>query len=385
MSLVLDEHRQYLSDPNRLDAYRRAIEERVKPGYVVVDLGAGTGIMGLLACSAGAGRVYCIEATPLIGLTREIFRVNGFADRVRFIKDFSMHVSLPEQADVVIADQIGRFGFEAGVLEFFSDARKRFLKPEGVLVPSRIDLMVAPVENEALWRQVEFWSQRPAGFDFRPARKLAVNTGYPVRLQRQQLLGAPGMIASLVTGEYPGSISGISATMDVERAGTLHGIGGWFCAQLSPQVTMSNGPLEPRRIERRNVFFPIDRPVAVENGERVRVTMTIHPGDVMVTWTVEVRDPRSASVGKRAIRSRFVHSTFQGMLLCEEDLAREQPGFVPSLTPRGEARRSILEFCDGCHSLAEIEQGVYRRHAQLFSSPAEAAAFVSEVVTRYSQ
>ena len=54
MSLVLDEHREYLSDRNRLDVYARAIAELVKPGAVVVDLGAGTGIMGLLACRAGA-------------------------------------------------------------------------------------------------------------------------------------------------------------------------------------------------------------------------------------------------------------------------------------------------------------------------------------------
>ncbi len=150
MSLVLDEHREYLSDANRLDAYGRAIAELVKPGSVVVDLGAGTGIMGLLACRAGAGRVYCIEETSLIGLTREIFRANDFADRVTFIKDLSTYITLPEQADVVIADQIGRFGFEAGVFEYFNDARKRFLKPGGVLLPSRIDLMVAPVEHEEL-------------------------------------------------------------------------------------------------------------------------------------------------------------------------------------------------------------------------------------------
>ena len=72
------------------------------------------------------------------------------------------------------------------------------------------------------------------------------------------------------------------------------------------------------------------------------------------------------------------------MLLCEEDLARERPSFVPSLTHRGVARRSILELCDGRNALSEIEREVYRRHPQLFPSLAQAAAFVSEVVTRYS-
>jgi hypothetical protein len=384
MSLVLDEHRQYLSDRNRLEAYRSAIEALVKPGDVVVDLGCGTGIMGLMACRAGAGRVYCIEETALIGLTREIFRANGFADRVTFIKDLSMQVSLPEKADVVVADQIGQFGFEAGVLEFFSDARKRFLKPGGVLLPLRIDLMVAPVEHEEQWRQVEFWNQRPAGFDFQSARKIAANTGYPLKLQPQHLLASAGMIATLATEACPGSIAGIESMMEIERAGTLHGIGGWFCAQMSPRVTMSNGPLDANRIGRRNVFFPLDNPVAVVKGDRVRVTMTIQPSDVMVTWKVEVYDQRSMTQSQSVPKARFMHSTFQGMLLCEEDLARERPGFVPALTPRGEARRSILELCDGHNALSEIEREVYRRHPQLFPSLARAAAFVSEVVTRYS-
>lgn len=383
MSLIVDEHREYLSDGNRLEAYRRAIEEVVKPGSVVVDLGSGTGIMGLLACRAGARRVYVIEETSIIGLAREICQANGFGDRVTFVKDFSTYAQIAEPADVVVADQIGHFGFDAGIFEYFSDARRRFLKPEGVLLPSRVELIVAPVEREDLWGQVEFWNESPAGFNFQPARKLAANTGYPTKFQQVELLAAPAIIASLDTGQCPTSIPGAEASMVVERAGTLHGVGGWFSAQLSTSVAMSNGPLEARPIRRRNVFFPIDRPVAVEKGDQVRVTMTIRPNDSIVAWAVAVRD-RQAAPGS-APKARFTHSTFQGMLLCKEDLDRAQPQYVPSLTPRGEARRSILELCDGRRSLAEIEQEVHCRHPQLFASSGEAAAFVAEVVARYAQ
>lgn len=383
MSLIVDEHREYLSDANRLEAYRRAIEELVTPGCVVVDLGSGTGIMALLACRAGARQVYAIEETSIIGLAREICEANGFGERIAFIKDFSTYAQIPEQADVVVADQIGRFGFDAGILEYFSDARRRFLKPGGVLLPSRIDLIVAPVDCADLWRQVEFWNESPAGFNFQPARKLAANTGYPTKLEPGELLAAPAIIASLDTGQCPTSIPGAEASMEVERAGILHGVGGWFSAQLSASVAMSNGPLEARPIRRSNVFFPIDRPVAVEKGDQVRVTMTIRPNGSMVAWAVEIRD-RQAAPGS-APKARFTHSTFQGMLLCTEDLKRSQPQFVPSLTARGEARRSILELCDGRRSLAEIEQEVHRRHPHLFHSSGEAAAFVGEVVTRYAQ
>src|SRR5919112_4705572 len=66
VSLIVDEHREYLSDSTRLTVFRRAIRECVPPGAVVADIGSGTGILGLLACEAGAARVYSIEATGMI-------------------------------------------------------------------------------------------------------------------------------------------------------------------------------------------------------------------------------------------------------------------------------------------------------------------------------
>jgi hypothetical protein len=58
-----------------------------------------------------------------------IAAANGLADRIAIINGHSQQVSLPERADVVLCDQIGHFGFEAGLLQFFEDARRRFLKP----------------------------------------------------------------------------------------------------------------------------------------------------------------------------------------------------------------------------------------------------------------
>lgn len=387
MSLIVDEHREYLSDRHRVEAFRRAIEELVKPGSVVVDLGAGSGIMGLLACRAGASRVYSIESTDIIGLTEDICRANGFQDRIRFIKELSEQAHLPERADVVVADQIGRFGFEAGVLDYFRDAQERFLKPGGVLIPSRIDLIVAPVQHEQMWGQVEFWNDRPAGFNFQPARALAANTGYPVKFAPSHLLASPVLLASLATGTSYERLAGLEAHMTAERDGVLHGIGGWFAAQLSPHVVMTNSPLAADAIQRRNVFFPIDQPVAVAKGDQVTVTMQIRPMDVMVTWNVEVWNgtPAPGSSAAASRKARSSHSTFRGMLLCKETLHRTQPEFVPTLTPWGEARRSILELCDGKTALREIEQEVHRRHPQLFRSPAEAAQFVAEVTTLYTQ
>ncbi len=381
MSLVLDEHRQYLADAARVSAFRQAIEEIVAPGDVVLDLGAGTGILGLMACRAGAKRVYAVEEGPIIGLAREVAAANGFRDRITHIKGLSTRIELPERVDVVVADQIGRFGFEAGILQYFADARARFLKPDGATIPGEIGLCVALVECPELFAQVEFWDRAPAGYDFRPARTIAANTGYPARLRPEHLLGAPVRALSLRLSTASPTALGAAVTLEAERPGTLHGIGGWFAAQLSPNVILTNSPLAARPIGRMQVFFPIASPIALAKHDQVGLRLRILPAETIVSWTIAVQDGGDRPGRTKA---RFAHSTLQGMLLCKEDLERTDPRFVPKLSPRGEARRSVLELCDGRRALDEIEREVHRRHADIFRSPAEAAAFVAEVVTRYA-
>lgn len=382
MSLLVDEHRQYLADHARVSAFQRAIGEVVKPGDVALDLGAGTGILGMFACRAGAKRVYSIEDGGIIELAREISRANGFQERQQFLKGLSTRVDLPEKVDVIVTDQIGHFGFEAGLLEYLADARTRFLEPGGVMMPSRVTLLAVPVESSELWDQVEFWSRPLAGLDFHAARSLAANTGYPVKFRAEQLLGEP---VPLMSFELLTAVSAPARTEQsavVTRSGTFHGIGGWFSAQLSPSVLMSNSPVVPQRINRSNVFFPIDQPPAVEKGDEVRISLHILPSEVMVMLKVEVW--RNGKLPAGELKARFSHSTLHGMLICQEDLQRTLPHFVPKLSAWGEARRTILELCNGERTLAEIEQEVYRRHPMLFRSLGQAQGFVAEVVSRYT-
>jgi 16S rRNA G966 N2-methylase RsmD len=382
LSLTLDEHRKYLSDEVRLACFRQAIRTVVQPGDIVVDLGSGTGILGLYACQAGAARVYSIDQGSILGIAQQLCRANGFADRVSFLKRSSLQAELPENADVVVADQMGPFGFEAGILEYFHDAQQRFLKPDGKMIPSALDLWVAPVEIPELYANVEFWNNRPANLDFTAVRAIAANTGYEATFEPKHLLSGPAKLASLDLSTSRSAGFKVKSSHAITKSGQMHGVGGWFSAQLSPGVRMTNSPLAGDRINRRNAFFPVDHPIEVATGDRVLVTMDIVPTERLVTWRVEVlRDGDADSI----IKTTFQQSTFKGMLLCQEDMRRSRPTFVPKLTSWGEARLSVLTLCDGQREIAEIEKELYRRHRTIFRSPAEAATFVAEVVTRYSQ
>ena len=250
-------------------------------------------------------------------------------------------------------------------------------------MPSRIDLCVAPVEAPDVFDHLQFWLREPAGLDFRPAHDWCSNTGYPKRLAADALLGPPGPIMSVAmadvsTGMYTGEVS-----LRIDKRGTLHGIGGWFHAQLSPGVTLTNDPTATSRIGRRNAVFPIDRAISVSAGDEMRVAMQLRAPDSLINWQVEVWSSGEAAQLTRT--AAFRHSTFKGMLFAREDLARMMPDFVPVLTERGQARMTVLSLCDGARRLAEVEQEVYRRYPGLFPTPGEAATFVAEVVTRYTR
>ena len=378
MSRVIDEHRLYLSDPHRVPAFERAIREVVAPGDVVVDLASGTGILGLLAARAGASRVYAIEQEGIAGLARQIAQANGFDSVISHIRGYSRRVNVPERANVVVCDQIGGFGLEADILERAREVRTRFLQPGGTFVPRGLELVIAAVEHPGLHGRLRFWKTRPADFDFSAALDVAANTGYPARLRPEHLLSTPVTAATLDLMVEPSLPLHLSGTLRASRAGVLHGIGGWFVAQLSPGVTMTNSPLSTERINRRPIFFPIENGVALEAGATVDVSMRILPADTMYAWEVRIARPSGPPL-------TFRHTTLRGMLLAREDLELTNPVHRPVLTPHGVARLTVLRLCDSRNTLAEIERLVFEEHRDLFASPAEAAMFVAEVVTRYGR
>ena len=377
MSLVVDEHRQYLEDTARLDAYANALRALVRPGDVVLDLASGTGILGMLACQAGAARVYAIEMDGIVELARQIARDNRLDDRIVSIHQLAARATLPEPVDLVVTDGAGRFGFEAGLIETLSDARRRFLKPGGRVIPSSLTLTIAPVEARELRERIHFWNRPIRGLTFGPAHDVALSTGYPHHFSTDALLSEPADLVTVDPSVDHASMSGRCA-FTVRRAATLDGIGGWFSAVLAPSVVLTNAPGAPGRINRRNVFFPIRAPIEVTPGDTVHVSMHIRPASLLVRWQVDVR----GADGR--LRHTTIASTFEGMLIAREDLSRTRPAFQPALTPSGHARRTVLELCDGSRALTEIEDEVWRRHAALFRNRDDAALFVAEVVSVYA-
>ena len=130
-------HGEMLADAARVEAYAAAIGRSVRPGDAVLEIGTGTGLFAMLACKAGARRVYAIEADDIIEVARANAAANGLADRIEFIHGLSTAVELPERVAVVVSDLRGVLPLYESHIASIVDARTRFLAPGGGLIPHR--------------------------------------------------------------------------------------------------------------------------------------------------------------------------------------------------------------------------------------------------------
>jgi predicted RNA methylase len=71
-----------LKDRVRTEAYRHSIEDNHEffKDKIVMDIGAGTGILSIFAARAGAKHVYAIENAEIAHFAREIINKNSLTN-----------------------------------------------------------------------------------------------------------------------------------------------------------------------------------------------------------------------------------------------------------------------------------------------------------------
>ena len=368
-----------IADRVRMDAYSQALRAAITPESVVLDLGAGTGIFTLLACRFGARRVYAIDPDSALQVAREAAAANGCADRVEFVQASSTEVTLPENVDVIVSDLRGLLPLFNHHLKSIADARRRFLKSGGWLIPQRDTLWAAAVEAPELYASVVAGCSEN-GFDMAAARKFATQILRKAQLEERHVLleAQPWLILDYAIQEE-GEASG-QVTWTAARAGTAHGLALWFETVLAEGIGFSTGPAAPKTIYRQ-VFYPWPEPVVLAAGDVVAVALSANPvgEDYIWRWDTCVRTP----AGLR--KAEFQQSTFFGAPLTPERLQKRASDYVPSLGLEGDIERFILARMDGASSLELIARQAAERFPQRFARWEDALVRVSDLSERYSR
>lgn len=235
-----------LLDKARCEAYREAIFRTVKPGDVVVDLGAGTGLLSLFAAQAGARRVYAIEMSRMAETAAELIDANGFRDRITLIHKVSTKARLPERCDVLVTETLSSFCFDSeNTIEYVADARARFLKPGARIIPEAAETFLLPFSSDTFGA-----GRLPSplyGLDFRAFRKKLFDEFGLVRASGK-LFVALSQSALCYHIDFHKDTTNPAKTFvpfRITADGRLDGFLGWFEARLCEGVTLSNSPYMP--------------------------------------------------------------------------------------------------------------------------------------------
>uniref|UniRef100_A0A8C7SHJ3 Protein arginine N-methyltransferase n=1 Tax=Oncorhynchus mykiss TaxID=8022 RepID=A0A8C7SHJ3_ONCMY len=157
-----------LHDHDRNEKYYqgiRAAVSRVKARgekVIVLDIGTGTGLLSMMAVTAGADYCYAVEVfKPMADAAFRIVKKNGFSDKIKIINKHSTEVTvgidgdMETRANVLVTELFDTELIGEGALPSYEHAHLNLVQAGCEAVPHRATVYAQLVESEQLWS----WAQ----------------------------------------------------------------------------------------------------------------------------------------------------------------------------------------------------------------------------------
>ncbi|XP_019415724.1 PREDICTED: protein arginine N-methyltransferase 1.5-like [Lupinus angustifolius] len=282
-------------------------EEASVKTTVLMVVGAGRGplVRASLQAAEETGRklkVYAVEKNPNAIVTlHALIKLEGWEDIVTIVSSDMRSWNAPEEADILVSELLGSFGDNELSPECL-DGAERFLKQDGISIPSSYTSFLQPVTSSKLYNDVKAHKDL-AHFE----------TAYVVKIHNAARL-APSQPVFTFTHPKPDKESNdrykkmhFVIPNDTGSA-MVHGFAGYFDATLYKDVHLGIEPstATPNMFSWFAIFFPLRSPIYVGPGSTLEVNFWRCSGPKKVWYEWCVTSPTPSPIHNTNGRSYWV-------------------------------------------------------------------------------
>lgn len=286
-------HHDMLRDRVRTESYRDMINFNRKAfeDKVVLDVGCGTGILSMFAARAGAKSVIGIDQSEIIYQAMDIVRENKLEDKIQLLRGRMEETTLPvEKVDVIISEWMGYFLLFECMLDTVIQARDKYLKNNGLILPNKCTLSLVGISDVERHRNlVTFWDN-VYGFKMTCLKHEVIREASVEITSANSVVTSTAVIKTLDLNTCSAGDAEFTSefTLVVNTSSPIVAVVGYFDAffDLEHAVHFSTSPFSPPTHWKQCVFY-LEEPLHKQQGDELSGKLTCSRYS---------KDPRALSV-----------------------------------------------------------------------------------------
>ncbi|KAM1605479.1 hypothetical protein PS2_026226 [Malus domestica] len=281
-SLTIIMLQEMLKDLVRTKTYQNVIYQNkfLIKDKIVLDVGAGTGILSLFCAKAGAKHVYAVECSDMADMAKEIVETNGYSNVITVLKGKIEELELPvPKVDIIISEWMGYFLLFENMLNTVLYARDKWLVDDGILLPDKASLFLTAIEDaEYKEDKIEFWNN-VYSFDMSCIKKQAMMEPLVDTVDQNQIVTNSQLLKTMDISKMTSGDASFTAPFKLvaERDDFVHALVAYFdvsftkCHKL---MGFSTGPRSRSTHWKQTVLY-LEDVLTVCQGESIVGSMTV--------------------------------------------------------------------------------------------------------------